>query len=270
MADVKSEERKKLIHKTVNNVLEVSKYESLYEPTVRRIVEQLVDRYPVKKLEKAVRKQLHRIWGAYFTRPDFDKLFERIEDTHKQGTSDKEILWDLLRLQTSTDERLEIIHDYYKKIFDITGVPDKIAEYGCGVNALTYPWMEEEIEYVGFDVDKELIKFINNVFKLLGYTPKANVRLGDVLIGDFEDSDITLLLKVLILFERQVSGVELDILRGIPSRYIVVSYPTQSISGKRKGMVEKYRSDFYKLVQAEGWLIREILFSNEIIFIIEK
>jgi 16S rRNA (guanine(1405)-N(7))-methyltransferase len=189
---------------------------------------------------------------------------------HKQGISEKEILWDLLRLQTSTDERLEIIDNYYAKIFDITGVLGKITEYGCGVNALTYPWMDDGIEYVGFDVDKELIKFINNVFSLLGYAPKAKVRLGDVLIGEFEESDITLLLKVLILFERQVSGVELEILRGIPSKYIVVSYPTQSISGRKKGMVEKYRSDFYKLIQDEGWLIREILFTNEIVFIIEK
>jgi 16S rRNA (guanine(1405)-N(7))-methyltransferase len=257
-------ERSELIDRSVKSVLKSKKYKYIYEPTVRRTVEKFVDRYSPKELEKNVKRELHRIWGSFLSRPDFDKLFKKVRDRVDSGEDELRVINDLLLLQSSTKERRGILGSFYKEIFNITGIPNKVVEYGCGINALTYPYMGNDIEYIGFDIDRELIDFLNSVFKLFSF--KGGCRLGDVLLMDFEDSDITFLLKLLPLLDKR----ELSILESIPSEFIVVSYPTESISGKNVGMVDNYRDSFNSLVKDKGWDIDELLFDKELVFVVGK
>jgi 16S rRNA (guanine(1405)-N(7))-methyltransferase len=259
-------ERSELIDRTIESVLKSKKYKYIYEPTVRRTVEKFVDRYSPKELEKNVKRELHRIWGSFLSRPDFDKLFKKVRDRVDSGEDELRVINDLLLLQSSTKERREILDSFYSEIFKITGVPNRITEYGCGINALTYPWINNNIEYIGYDVDRELVEFINSFYNFLGFNDRAEVRLGDVLLMDFKDSDITFLLKLLPLLEKQ----ELRILDSISSEYIVVSYPTESISGKDVGMVDNYRDSFNSLVKDKGWDIDELLFDKELVFVVGK
>ena len=260
-------------------MLKSKKYRHIYRPTVERIVADLAGRYPDKDLEKNVKRKLHMVWGAYFKRPNFKKLVAKLKNQSplKAGTKFKTLeslhedkfMKELLELQTSTKERLPIYDDFYKKIFEVTGVPKKIIEYGCGVNALSYPWMGEGIEYVGYDVDRELIDFINLVFD--EYAIKsARVELGDVFEEKFDSADIYLLLKVLVLFERQQKNYSLDLLRKIPAKHIVVSFPTKSISGKDRGMKGNYQRMFRELITGEPWQLEELEFANEIVFMVDK
>lgn len=260
--------------KIVDKILQSKKYRYIYRPTIERIVCDLVGRYPDKELEKNVKKKLHMVWGAYFVRPNFEKLGRKLK-THKSKVKTEESLRDdifikdLLELQTSTKERLPIYDNYYKKIYAITGVPNKIIEYGCGVNALSYPWMGEGVKYIGYDVDRELIDFMNLVFGELGIDG-AQVNLGDVFEEKFERADMYLLLKVLVLFERQQKNYSLELLKKIPAKYIVVSFPTKSISGKDRGMKQNYQRMFRALIVDEPWQLSEIEFGNEIVFIVDK
>lgn len=158
------------------------KYRSLYKPTVERIVKDISRRYPPRKVEKEVKRKLHQIWGAYFIRPDFDKLLKNIKEKIKKGEEKKSVLLPILGLQSSTKERIPILDEFYPKIFSLTSSPKSIIELGCGLNALTYFWFGSPIVYSGFDVDKEQIGFLNSVFALLK-AKNAGVELGDV----FED-----------------------------------------------------------------------------------
>lgn len=258
----------------VDNILQTKKYRYIYRPTVERIVFDLSKRYPQKEWLKQSKKKLHQIWGAYFTRPNFAKLGRELKAQSSklktfESLRDDIFIRELLELQTSTKERLPIYEKYYKKIFNITGRPKKILEYGCGVNALSYPWMGDDIEYCGYDVDRELIDFINIVLAEceLG---RARVKLGDVFEEKFELADIYLLLKVLVLFERQQKNYTLSLLEKIPARHVVVSFPTKSISGRDRGMKKYYQNMFYELVSEKKWQVSEIVFDNEIVFVVNK
>ena len=260
-----------LKQKTLEKVLKTKKYKHIHPPTVERIIDDLIRRFDHKRLEKEVKKKLHQVWGAYFTRPNFEKLEEKIQREYEEGKPPEQILSELLMLQTSTKERLSIFDSFYQEIFNIIETANTVLEYGCGVNALSYHWMPEDIKYIGYDVDSELIKFINLVYKLLGQDGKATVKLGDVFLFDnYHQADVCLLLKVLVLFDRQQKDSSLNIMRAIPVRYLVVSFPTRTLAGIDKGMEGNYRNMFMKLVGNEDWDIFEIVFDNELVFIIDK
>ena len=59
----------------------------------------------------------------------------------------------------------------------------------------------------------------------------------------------------------------LDILN---ARHIVVSFPIQSLGGKRKGMLENYAAHFADLVSGKPWEIKRLEFESELVFIIKK
>ncbi len=254
----------------LEKILKSKKYRSIYPPTIERIIEEISNHHPVKEVEKRVKKRLHQIWGAYFKRPNFKKLLAKIERESKEGKSEKEILLPVLKLQTSTNERIEILNDFYQKIFSITGMPKSIIEPACGLNSLTYFWMNSPIHYTGFDVDKEQIDFLNQVFEILKVDNRAKVKLGDILVDDTDNADVYLFLKVLPLLEHQKKNCSLDILKKTPAKYIVVSYPTKSISGKERGMANFYEKYFLDLIKEQNWKVEKILFETELVFVIEK
>jgi 16S rRNA (guanine(1405)-N(7))-methyltransferase len=253
-----------------SKVLRSKKYRSLYRPTVERIVKDAFRRYPEKEVEKAVKRKLHQIWGAYFTRPNFDKLFEKVKEEIEKGEDIQAVLSPILMLQTSTKERIPVLDNFYQRIFSITGQPKTIVEPGCGINALTYFWMDSPIKYIGYDVDRELIAFLNSIFKLLSVKKQAQVKLGDVLVDEVEQADVGLLLKVLPLLEHQRQGCSIEILKRLRCKHIVVSYPTRSISGKQKGMVDFYTKYFQDLVKNEPWKVDQIPFDTELVFVVRK
>jgi 16S rRNA (guanine(1405)-N(7))-methyltransferase len=254
----------------VDAVLRSRKYRSLYRPTVEHIVETLSSRYPPKQLEHEVKRKLHQIWGAYFTRPNFEKLLAKVEAEKIAGLEPQTIIKPLLLLQTSTSERIPVLPDFYTRIFEVTGMPKKVVEYGCGVNALSYLWMPKGIQYVGMDVDTDLMNFLNGVFRLLRLEQNASVQLGDILEDAFLPGDVSLLLKVLVIFERQREGSSSAILEALPSRYVVVSFPTRSLSGKERGMKKHYTELFTGLVSGRGWRMETVEFESELVFVVDK
>lgn len=253
----------------VDKILNSKKYRSLYRPTVERIVNDIASRYPAKLVEKAVKRRLHQIWGAYLIRPDFKKLLTDIEKRLGKGESIKSILLPVLALQSSTKERIPILDEFYQKIFSLTGKPESIVEPGCGLNSLTYFWLPSPIKYFGFDVDMGQIDFLNSVLAL-AKTKNAKVCLGDVFVDSFKVAEMVLLLKVLPLFEHQVKGCSLSILKKMECKYLVVSFPTKSLSGKNKGMKEYYEQQFKDLIKSEHWSVKKLEFESELVFVIKK
>lgn len=265
-----------VIDKVVSSVLSTKKYRYLYEPTIRRTVEELATRYPEKKLDKEAKKKLHQLWGAYFpTRPNFIKLLSEIEADIAAAVSNEDLMKPLLRLQTSTDERLPIINEFYKKIFN--EMPSSleiksIVEYGAGMNTMTYSWIAtafgNEVEYTGVDVDSELANFQNSVFKLLNQDSKAKAVQGDILVDELISADVTFLFKLLPLLEHQEKGSAKRILSELPSKVVVVSFPTRSIGGKEKGMLANYREMMNNSMYGESFNQKEIILDSESIFIL--
>ncbi len=253
------------------------KYKGLYPKTIERIVEVCLEKYPEKEAEKRARNLLHQIWGSYYqTRPDFKKLLKKLEQNAKivggpTSHNLKETVLPILQLQSSIKERTPILNDFYQKIFAITGPPKSIIDWACGLNPLSWPWMNlpKNCYYLGFDIDKEQNDFLNNVFKIAGLKC-FQVKLGDILVDKSPQTDLIFLFKILPLLEHQQKGVSLGVLKRMPAKFLVVSFPTKTIGGRQKNMVDFYSKQFHDLVRNEPWQIKKILFPTELVFIIKK
>ncbi|WKZ30959.1 MAG: hypothetical protein QY318_03890 [Candidatus Dojkabacteria bacterium] len=264
-----------VLDKVVSSVLSSKKYRYLYEPTIRRTVEELATRYPEKKLDNETRKRLHQLWGAYIKRPNFMKVLEQVEADITSGAEAKDVLLPLLRLQTSTEERIPVVNEIYLKIAEsIDAKIESIVEYGAGMNALTYPWMQEafgqSVKYTGVDVDSELADFQNRIFMKLGLEERAKAIQGDILCDELLEADVVFLFKLLPLLEHQVKGSGGEILKQLKAKYIVVTFPTKSIGGKEKGMVDNYRTLISAVTSGEEWAVEEVLMESEVLFVISK
>ncbi|MDP2930044.1 MAG: hypothetical protein Q8N56_00340, partial [bacterium] len=186
----------------------------------------------------------------------------------------KETVLPILQLQSSIKERIPILDTFYQKIFAITGQPKTIIDWACGLNPLTWPWMDtaaspENCRYLGFDIDKEQNDFLNNIFKTVNLK-QFEIKLGDILIDKSPQADVIFLLKLLPLLEHQQKGVSLEILKNLPANFLVVSFPTKTLGGKQRNMVDFYTKQFHDLIRNQPWQTEKILFPTELVFIIKK
>ena len=161
-------------------ILASRKYRGLYRPTVERTVKLMSERHPPKQVEQKARQKLHQMWGAFVTNIKYDKVLKTVRNDIEAGKDDKTILREVMKLHTSTKERLPDLETFYTKIFEITGRPESIVEYGCGMNPLSHPWMGEGIKYIGYEIDVELVEFCSNVLNECKISRHSNTHPGDV------------------------------------------------------------------------------------------
>ncbi len=268
-------EKTEIINSIAGKILYSRKYHSLYPKTVNRIVENCLSKYPSKIAEKEARNLLHQVWSAYyfgyFGRPKFNKILSAIKRDIGHGMAVKDALMPVLELHSSTRERKPIIDLFYKEIFRITGCPQSIADYACGLNPLTIPWMglPENAQYSAYDIDTEEVGFLNDIFLLLKIR-KAKATAGDLFIDPPQKADVVFMFKVLPLLEKQQRGSAIEIMAKQKCRCLVVSFPTKSISGKEKGMVGFYSEQFEKSAKIAGWHFEKLLFPQEIVFVLKR
>lgn len=261
-----------IIEKIVTSITNNRKYHSLAPRTVQRIVEDAARRFPEKQIENEAKRKLHQIWGAYYsTRPNFQKLQSKIEEEIQQGKNLKTIFLPLLQIHSSTNERLPILEDFYTKIFAVTGHPTSIIDHAVGLNALTVPWMQlpATSHYTARDIDQEEVLFENFIFENSIKNNNLHSEVGD-LFEELPTAQIHFLFKILPLLEQQKKGASAEILNKLKGKYLVISYPTATLTGRNKGMTDNYAMQFEQLIQHTGWKTQKIEFLTEVVYIIEK
>lgn len=262
-----------LINQVSQNIKKSKKYKSVYDKTIYRIVTDFaIKTHSARELEKKSKNLLHQIWGAFYaTRPNFKHILDVLEENTRKGVNVKENILPMLQKQSSVKERIPLISHFYQDIFAVTGMPMSLIDYACGLNPLTHFWMglPEASSYQSFDIDEDQVSFLNAVFKLL-HIKNASAQVGDILIDNSQKSDVALLLKLLPCLEHQKKGSGLLVMKNLPAKYLVVSYPVKSLSGKKAGMADFYRKDFKKLIATENWQVTELLFDSELVFVIKK
>lgn len=281
-------ENKELVDKISQDIKKSKKYRSVYDKTIERIVgdfaiknstgNRLRQGFGVS-MEKKSKNLLHQIWGAFYaSRPDFSKLLHNLAQNYAELNAEsrgnknlKEIILPILNLQSSVKERIPILDTFYKKIFAITGVPNSIIDYACGLNPLTYFWMNvpETTQYQAFDIDEDEVDFLNSVFKFLKIK-NVKINLGDVLVDELEYADVVFLFKLLPCLEHQKKDSGIELIKNLQCKYVVVSFPIKSLGGRKVGMVDFYSNNFKKMVEREGWKAGEFLFDTELVFVIKK
>ena len=225
----------------------------------------------LKILVKEIRKKLREIYGVFNI--DLSKrnnALKELESAVKNKASLNEIIEihkKILLTHKSTRERLDYYHEIYKNIFSITGKPSSILDIGSGLNPLSFIFMNlKSITYVATEFTEEDCQFLNSYFRIMkSFGIKGNaVRMDLTKSNNFPESDICFMFKILDSLESLKPNITKELLSSINSKFIVVSFPKKTISGKP--ISTKRLAWFKKLIQ--NYKTFEI--ENEIFYIIPK
>jgi 16S rRNA (guanine(1405)-N(7))-methyltransferase len=205
-----------------------------------------------KALLKEMRKDLRDVYGVFIL-----KNYDKKELWLKEGKIDE-----ILRLHKSTKERFGYYKEVYDRIFSITGFPKKILDLGCGLNPLSYKYLNCKPYYIASDISKEDLLFIEKFFKeykIKGRTIKADLteKIPDVKV------DVCFMFKLLDSLETLKLNITKKLLRKIKAKYIIVSFPTMSIGGKKEMHERKW---FEELISDAT----KFTIPNEVFYIIKN
>ncbi len=258
----------------VSAVASSKKYRSICTDTISRIAtRELATHGTVKAANKATRRKLHQVYGAFEQEVEYDAAYQQLVAAYGDG-SDAQIKGTcrhILEQHSSTRERLPILDHFYPAIFSVTGRPASLLDLGCGLNPLTLPWMSlaPATRYVALDIDANRIRFLNRYLDLTGFEPLA--RCQDVLTHPPADAaDLALLLKMSPTLERQEPGATLRLIEELRTPFVVVSFAVKSLGGREKGMVEHYQAQFLASSTDRHWPATKLAFETELVFIVNK
>lgn len=261
-------------------VLHGAKYREIAPALVRRIgAQELAKRRSLKEAVKATKNKLHQVGGAYQPgRIDYGKGLEMLREmatstSLSTGVSSPDQLRaacdQLMHAHASTRERLPILDEFYQTTLADLPPIRTVLDLACGLNPLAYPWLPlpPDVQYTAVDIYSDMLHFIQQFFAIVGINGRTEQR--DI-IGNppTEPADLILLLKTLPCLEqvdRQAAANLIDALNG---RFLLISYPAQSLGGRSKGMVENYTRQFEALADGRSWQVQKFEFATELAFLV--
>jgi 16S rRNA (guanine(1405)-N(7))-methyltransferase len=225
-----------------------------------------------KEAVQAARKKLHEVVALYLGDPDYAAATRQLEAAFATGDSAaiKTTCAEILRIHDSTNERLLLLDSFYEQIFAITGRPTVLLDIACGLNPLTIPWMNlpPGAAFYAYEIHQQRVDFLNRFLALQGIGGQALDQ--DILVHyPTEAGDAALLLKEIHRMEKRRRGIVLPLLDALNVRWIVLSSPTRSRTG-RHGVKDVYREQVHEILSARPWTTREIEFENELVYCVDK
>ena len=210
-----------------------------------------------KELKSIVREELRKVYGVF------------------QKPGGKNTIEEKLKAHQSSEERYPHYEEIYTKIVSMIGKPKSILDLGCGANPYSYDYLGCSPTYIAIDLPNDELQSIADFFKEKGIT-------GDVygidLVKEYEKLgalmennrvDVAFLFKLLDSLEtikRHISGKVLD---AVNATWLIVSFPTISIGGK-KHIKKERRVWFEKLLKRKGWNWQEFDVGNEAFYVIRR
>ena len=256
-------------------VLESSKYAHISTDLVQWLIQrEMVNSKKEKKIIQRTRSKLHQVASAFQEKPipyskwlsELDNLPQDFSLNEVQSFCSEYMTW-----HSSTNERLPILEEFYKIIFEKTGPVKTILDLACGLNPLAIPWMglSKSVQYYGYDIYTDQANFINKFFQHMKITGHIEVTN---LVSDIpaHKADIAFLLKTIPCLEQLDKSIGLRLLEGINAKTIAVSFPVASLGGKGKGMLQNYESHFWQLISGKSWKAEKFLFPSELVFLLKK
>jgi 16S rRNA (guanine(1405)-N(7))-methyltransferase len=260
----------------VAQIMQAKKYRDIgvADDTIRDILVTELARQPNEKAAvQSARKKLHEVIALYLGDPDYARAYERLKAAYDSGDEDeiKQTCADIMRDHDSTRERLPLLDRFYARIFEITGTPQRVLDIACALNPLTIPWMNlaDGAHFYGYDIHQQRIDFLSGYFALLpGISARAIMQ--DILVSyPREPGDVALLLKEIHRMEKRRRGIVLPLLDALDARWIVLSSPTHSRTG-RHSTIDTYRQQVHGIIADRSWPVTEIEFENELVYCVRK
>lgn len=238
----------------------------------------LVDRLAAEELPRArnideavkrVKRRLHQLVGAFGGAAHI----RAVADAWTGDLADpafRHACLEALRSHASTRERILHLDRFYPGIWEMTGVPRRLLDLGCGLNPLALPWMGiGDATYLASDVDERQLAAVRAFLDLVGQPHE--VKAADLVARVPEaDADVALLLKLVTTLDRQDPAAATRLVRSLRVRHAVVSFTTRSLGGRGKGMEHTYRDRIERLVEDAGRVsaVAEASVPNELVFVL--
>lgn len=237
----------------------------------------------LKEAVKAAKSQLHQSAAAYIRRNlNYDDALHELRTTvaaSKCGPSSdpsadpavRTLLRRLMDAHASTHERLPVLDTLYPQLFQRLPPVRSVLDIACGLHPLARPWMplSPDVKYFAFDIFADQIEFLYRFFDAMGYAGAAEQRnaLDNV---RFPPTDIAFLLKTLPCLEQIESGSGERLLHRIDAPILIVSFPNQTLAGRKQGMAQQHAANFLSQIKKAGWQADSLTYPTELIYIVKK
>jgi len=249
----------------LQEVMAKKEYQGLDERFVSSVILKYLPRHDTSKkagktkLIKEVRAKLREVYGA-FRAKNYDKRFKFLEELEKWD--DKKTTEKILKVHLSTRERIDYndkVYTWIRSYINFTSVLD----LGCGFNVYSMPWMGK-VNYYGIDINKDDVDFCNKYMSK--FSLSWGIRWANLLTFDnYVFSDVCFMFKILDGLESIERGASAKLLSKVRSPYIVASFATKSLGGK-KPISPKRLKWFEELVVVTA----KKRFGDEIYYIIKR
>ncbi|MHC1740681.1 MAG: hypothetical protein AB9897_06170 [Anaerolineaceae bacterium] len=251
------------------------KYRSLDLPraTLLDLIQnaQQITRDP-RELDHIVREKLHHLVAPYLGDPDYLACQQDLETAYQSNDAVqiKSVCEKILSTHASTRERLPILPHFYERLFAYTGQPRVILDLACGLNPFALPWMglNEDTCYYAYDLHQPRLDAINHLFKLNGMAQLA-IHQDILVTPPTVEAGVAFFFKEAHRFEQRRHGCNREFWKQIRARYLLVSLPTQNLTGSHP-KTDQHRRLVMENIAGLPWRVHEIEFENEIVFCIEK
>ena len=273
------------LERVLETVFAARKYGSVHPGLARAIAAaELAKGRSLKEAVKATKNQLHQSATVYFRQnPDYDETVRQLQAVigsidcgrdayaHSDNESVRPLLRRIMGAHASTYERLPLLDTIYGQIFQRLPPVNSALDVACGLHPLARPWMPlpPDLAYTAYDIFADQIDFINRFFGVMGY---AGVAVQRNALEDMSApaADIAFLLKTLPCLEQIESGAGRRLLHQIDAPILVVSFPSHSLAGRKKGMADHYAAYFDAITEGSGWQVESLTYPSELVYIVRK
>lgn len=264
-----------MIEPIVDRVLRSTRYRDVDRAMLDRLAaEELPKSRNADDAVKRVKRRLHQAVGAYRGAGAADPL-ATVRATWAGDREDAAFRAACLAVMgghASTNERLLYIDGFFAPIWELTGgAPRTLLDLGCGLGPLALPWMalSPDATYHACEVDRRSLEVVDAFLDLVGQPHAVHARDLVANGGPPIAADVVLLLKLVPLLDRQDPSAAARLLGSLDARHAVITFPTSSLGGRRRGMEATYRRLLDELA-ADLVIdnIREASVPNELVFVV--
>ncbi len=259
------------LEELVTAVLISPRYRHVSAALVRHIgARELAARRSLKEAIKATKNKLHQVGGAYFaTRLDYARALADLRAAAGDEDAFRAACRAVMGLHASTRERLPILAEFYRLTLADLPPIRTVLDVACGLNALAWPWMPfgRETRYIGCDMYADMVEFVAAFMQLAGIAGETAV-CDVVTQPPSQPVDLALLLKLLPVLAQVEATAVPRLLDALQARYLLISFPTTSLGGQGKGMVDTYEAQFWRWATGRNWQVRRFLFATELAFLV--
>ena len=238
--------------------------EQLCEALVRRAHADAQARYRrPKDADRAARREMHRVAGAFFGREDARRAQKLLSGWPEGGD---EALARILSMHASTRERLPLAQTdaLYERLFAACGRPERVLDLACGLNPVYLA--ARGVPALGLDAHLGAVALVNRFGEQNGLDVRA--LPCDLRAAELSEERFSLALAFKLLPLLGDDGPAL--LARVNAERVAVSFPTRTLSGRRVGMERHYSEAFEADCPARFCIADRFEMCNELIYVLKE